>query len=348
MVAVTAGQRPQRRGATGTRPRRASPRGRARSRSGDTIDSSRPSASVAHVRVARCARRTAGLLVDEPAQSGRRTSGSRPSVACAQRRGGDERQQADHRPHPQRRRARRRRGAGRRSRSRPRRPTGPGRGWPRRCRRSARRTWSPGPRRWGRARPAPARSPAGRGSTSPSRPCRRTARGCRAIGQRRRAVDRADVVEAEEAALEHVVALGVLAVDPPGEVEQQLVEDRARGTRSRRPPSISNTRSAAQACTGGLTSPKAHSYAGSWPLGCMYHSRHSRSSCSLANSGSTWAMATQWKARSHAAYHGYSHVSGIEMTSSLLRWRHSRLRPSWRAAGGGGPAGSPSSQRSTS
>ena len=37
-----------------------------------------------------------------------------------------------------------------------------------------------------------------------------------------RAVDRADVVEAEEAAGEEVVALGVHPVDPPGEVHQQL------------------------------------------------------------------------------------------------------------------------------
>ena len=44
-------------------------------------------------------------------------------------------------------------------------------------------------------------------------------------GERRRAVDRADVVQAEEAALEDVVAVGVLAVDPPGEVQEQLVED---------------------------------------------------------------------------------------------------------------------------
>ena len=43
--------------------------------------------------------------------------------------------------------------------------------------------------------------------------------------QRRAAVEDADVVEAEEAALEDVLALGVLAVHPPGEVEQQLVED---------------------------------------------------------------------------------------------------------------------------
>ena len=40
-------------------------------------------------------------------------------------------------------------------------------------------------------------------------------------------------------------------------------------------------------------------------------------SCSLAKSGSTSASGTQWNARSHAAYHGYSHLSGIEMTSSL-------------------------------
>src|SRR5262249_55999459 len=43
--------------------------------------------------------------------------------------------------------------------------------------------------------------------------------------QRRRAVEDPDVVEAEEAALEDVPAVGVLAVDPPGEVEQELVED---------------------------------------------------------------------------------------------------------------------------
>ncbi len=43
--------------------------------------------------------------------------------------------------------------------------------------------------------------------------------------QRLRAVEDRDVVETEEAALEDVVAVGVLAVDPPGVVEQQLVED---------------------------------------------------------------------------------------------------------------------------
>ena len=42
--------------------------------------------------------------------------------------------------------------------------------------------------------------------------------------QRRAAVEDADVVQAEEAALEDVAPLGVLPVDPPGEVQHQLVE----------------------------------------------------------------------------------------------------------------------------
>ena len=43
--------------------------------------------------------------------------------------------------------------------------------------------------------------------------------------QRRAAVEHADVVEAKEAALENIASLRVLAIHPPGEVEQQLVKD---------------------------------------------------------------------------------------------------------------------------
>src|SRR5271165_7549346 len=39
------------------------------------------------------------------------------------------------------------------------------------------------------------------------------------------AVEDADVVQAEKSALEYVAALGVLAVHPPGEVQNQLVEN---------------------------------------------------------------------------------------------------------------------------
>ena len=33
-----------------------------------------------------------------------------------------------------------------------------------------------------------------------------------------------------------------------------------------------------------------------------------------------------WNARSQAAYHGYSHVSGMEMTSWLAMWNQPSLR----------------------
>src|SRR3984893_3633527 len=43
-------------------------------------------------------------------------------------------------------------------------------------------------------------------------------------GQRRAAVDEADVIEAKKSALENVPAFGVLAIDPPGEIQHQLVK----------------------------------------------------------------------------------------------------------------------------
>src|SRR5215470_15452414 len=88
---------------------------------------------------------------------------------------------------------------------------------------------------------------------------------------------------------------------------------RSRKARSALPHirlSILYTRQAAQAWTGGLASLKAHSYAGICPLGCMYHSRRNRMSWDLAKSGSTREREMQWKARSQAAYQGYSHLSG--------------------------------------
>ena len=52
----------------------------------------------------------------------------------------------------------------------------------------------------------------------------------RAVRQPLAAVDDGDVVEAEEAAFEDVVPLAVDLVDPPREVDQQLVEAASRGT----------------------------------------------------------------------------------------------------------------------
>src|SRR6516162_9543128 len=48
----------------------------------------------------------------------------------------------------------------------------------------------------------------------------------RAAGrQRLAAIEHADVVESEESALENIAPGCILAVHPPGEIEQQLVED---------------------------------------------------------------------------------------------------------------------------
>ena len=45
-----------------------------------------------------------------------------------------------------------------------------------------------------------------------------------AAGKRVGAVEDPDIIEAEEAAAEDVAALDVLAIYPPGEVEQQFLE----------------------------------------------------------------------------------------------------------------------------
>ena len=60
----------------------------------------------------------------------------------------------------------------------------------------------------------------------------------------------------------------------------RLLQAALREWREGRPrgPVILYTRQHAHACTGGFTSPKANSYAGIWPLGCMYHSRSMRMS----------------------------------------------------------------------
>ena len=221
------------RAATGTRPRRASAAARAAAAPAPTIENSRRSPCR---RVARAddARRIRGRLLEEPVAAGRRTSGSRSSVAGPSSSTAQQRDQPDHRSHPQRHLPPVRQVQRRRSRSRPPRPTGPasfiGGGDESEVLEELRREVLVGA---GRARPAPARSPACSRQyiaiqAVPSR-CSR----CAADGQRRRPIERADVVQPEEAALEHVVALGVLAVHPPREVEQQLVEHPLEERRSR-------------------------------------------------------------------------------------------------------------------
>ena len=54
-------------------------------------------------------------------------------------------------------------------------------------------------------------------------------------------------------------------------------------------------------------------------------------SCSFAKSKSTSDSDSVWNARSQAAYQGYSHLSGMEITSAFSMWNHSVFRTPWRS-----------------
>src|SRR3954464_10441340 len=150
-----------------------------------------------------------------------------------------------------------------------------------------------------------------------------------------RPVDPPDVVEPEEAAREEVRSVGILAVDPPREVDEQLVEDAAeevdvaravhcehlerrprlhpRAHGRERPPA--RPEAPPPAPPAGSRATNDHSWPGSPPFGCWNHSRQSSTSWYFAKAGSTCASETQWNARSQAANQGYSHLSGIDMMS---------------------------------
>ncbi len=75
------------------------------------------------------------------------------------------------------------------------------------------------------------------------------------------AVEKPDVVEAQETSFENIAPFGVLAVHPPSEVEEQLWNTRSRKSLSGGKPcfdlrraSMRQTAMATQAWTGGLTS----------------------------------------------------------------------------------------------
>ena len=82
-------------------------------------------------------------------------------------------------------------------------------------------------------------------------------------GQRRAAVEDANVVQPQKAAFKEVLAEAVFAVHPPTEVQRSAFEkDRLRNSRSPLPLracSVLYRKIVAQACTGGLTSLKFHS-----------------------------------------------------------------------------------------
>ncbi len=138
-------------------------------------------------------------------------------------------------------------------------------------------------------------------------------------GQGRRAVEDADVVEAQEAALEDVLALGVLAVHPPREVQQELVEDLLEEG------PVARAAAAALDLVDAQGRPGVHGridvaqrplVGGDLPVGVHVPLAQEQEELRLGEVRIDEGQGMQWKARSHAAYQGYSHLSGMEMTSS--------------------------------
>ena len=138
----------------------------------------------------------------------------------------------------------------------------------------------------------------------------------------------ANVVQTEEAALKNVSSLRVLAIDPPGEIQQQLLKhalekhEVARVFRirlaalvaidlkhpKRRPGMHRRIHVAKRPLVGRQLTVRVHV-----PL-----ARQKDELTTLANSASMTASGRQWKARSQAANQGYSHLSGIEMNLGIV------------------------------
>ena len=163
------------------------------------------------------------------------------------------------------------------------------------------------------------------------------------VGSVRAPVEHADVVQSQEPALEHVAAFGVLAIHPPREVQHQLVEH-AFQERDVALAAVLLAVDLEHAPRGPGVHRRIH--VAERPL--VRRHLAVRVHVPLAREQHELVLGelriderqaeSQWNARSHAAYHGYSHLSGIEITSALFRCAHSRLRPCLRLSGGGGVA----------
>ena len=139
-----------------------------------------------------------------------------------------------------------------------------------------------------------------------------------------------------------LLPFGVLAIHPPGEIHQQLMEHASPGMRSRLCPSASRRsgkqRQQAQACTGGFTSPNCPLVRGHLPVGMHVPFAQRTMSAApwrnpdrLARTGSCGTPGPRPRTT------GTPTCPASRCTSSLYRCAPSRLsRPCQRAPAGGG------------
>ena len=130
-------------------------------------------------------------------------------------------------------------------------------------------------------------------------------------GQGSAAVEHPDIVEPQEAALEDVHAVNVFAVDPPGEIEHQLVEHPLEEIEVARASPVDSK--AAHASTG-VDVAKGPLVGGGLAVGVLVPLPAEQHQLILGKLGVHRGQGRQWKARSHAANQGYSHLSGMEST----------------------------------
>ena len=124
-------------------------------------------------------------------------------------------------------------------------------------------------------------------SRTPSTRCRRPARGGRRWAAACERSKTPMLSSPRNPPAKRCLPFGVLAIDPPGEVEQQLLERARAGTADRaaraRRSSCRRASTPRRAPAGSRRRTQTRT-PGICPLGCMYHSRRNSTSCSLANS----------------------------------------------------------------
>ena len=150
-------------------------------------------------------------------------------------------------------------------------------------------------------------------------------------GKRGAAIENADVVQAEEAALEHVLAEAVLAVDPPGEVQHELVEDQLQEVDVRfTTPCLLGAiqEQARKGVDRGVHVAEVPLVGGHLPVGVLVGIAKHQLHLLLGEIGVHDRQRQRVEGQVPGRIPGVSHLSGIEMMSWFSMWNHSEFRAS--------------------
>jgi hypothetical protein len=142
-----------------------------------------------------------------------------------------------------------------------------------------------------------------------------------AVRERLVAIEHADVIEPKESALEDVIALRIFAVHPPGEGNEHLMENRLQKCAIAVAALLSFDliNAPRSPCDHGrINIAKMPLICGHLPVRMLVPLAHDEIELALQNADRR-AQAGCNERRVHKAYHGNSHLSGIDITRSLYR-----------------------------